>query len=73
MAFDTGPFAILLAFVTGPFAILLAVRFSFRLVCFLGGVSLCVGYVCSAFTQDVVYWYLTYSIIAGNSSIGDHS
>ncbi|XP_061189838.1 monocarboxylate transporter 14-like isoform X3 [Saccostrea echinata] len=50
---------------TGPFAILLATRYSFRLVCFCGGVALCIGYVSCAFTHDVMYWYITYSLITG--------
>ncbi|XP_062568096.1 monocarboxylate transporter 12-like isoform X2 [Saccostrea cucullata] len=50
---------------TGPFAILLATRYSFRLVCFSGGVTLCIGYVSCAFTNDVMYWYITYSLITG--------
>lgn len=50
---------------TGPFSIFLAVRFSFRSVCLLGGVFLCLGYVTSALIHNVLYWYLTYSVIAG--------
>lgn len=60
-----GSLALFLLLGLGPFANFLSQKFTFRQVCFVGGLFLGGGFIASAFVSRVVYLYLTYGIICG--------
>ncbi|XP_045193175.2 monocarboxylate transporter 12-like [Mercenaria mercenaria] len=49
----------------GPFANLLSRKFSFRKVCFVGGIFLGLGFFLSGFVPRMEYMYITFGVVAG--------
>ncbi|KAL4234385.1 hypothetical protein ACF0H5_006032 [Mactra antiquata] len=49
----------------GPFSNLLCRKYSFRIVTFIGGISLGLGYFLSGFVPRTEYMYLTFGLVSG--------
>ncbi|KAL5022250.1 hypothetical protein ScPMuIL_001405 [Solemya velum] len=60
-----GSLCVFMLFGLGPFANYLSRVYSFRKVCLLGGVVIFIGYLSTAFVQQMELMYLTFGIIAG--------
>ena len=50
----------------GSFTNALAMRFGTRIVAFIGGIVLSIGYISSMFATKIEHLYLTYGLTAGN-------
>ncbi|KAL5020978.1 hypothetical protein ScPMuIL_000133 [Solemya velum] len=60
-----GSLCVFMMFALGPFANYLSREYSFRSVCFVGGIVIFLGYLSTAFVKNMELMYLTFGIIAG--------